>query len=87
MNLLLTHIHTDMKKFIYNILCIALLSLLASCVDQIETLELKEVKATICDFDYEPENESRTSYSLGESGYEAKWTDGDVLGIYPVGGD
>lgn len=63
-------------------------SLLASCVDQqLETIVLKEVKATICDFEYEPENTSRTSYSLGESGYEAKWTDGDVLGIYPVGGD
>ena len=64
------------------------LSLLVSCVDQqLETIVLKEVKATICDFEYEPENTSRTSYSLGESGYEAKWTDGDVLGIYPVGGD
>lgn len=68
-------------------LCMAILSLLTSCIDQLETLELKEVKATICDFDYEPENATRTSYSLGESGYEAKWTDGDVLGIYPVGGD
>ena len=77
-----------MKKFVYNILCVVVLSLLASCVDQqLETIVLKEVKATICDFEYEPENASRTSYSFGESGYEAKWTDGDVLGIYPVGGD
>ena len=69
-------------------LCMVVLSLLASCVDQqLENIELKEVKATICDFDYEPENATRTSYSLGESGYEAKWADGDVLGIYPVGGD
>ena len=69
-------------------LCMAILSLLASCVDQqLETIVLKEVKATICDFEYEPENAARTSYSLGESGYEAKWADGDVLGIYPVGGD
>lgn len=69
-------------------LCMAILSLLASCVEQqFEPVAIKEVKATICDFDYEPENEARTSYSLGESGYEAKWTDGDVLGIYPVGGD
>lgn len=69
-------------------LCMTILGLLASCVDQqLETIVLKEVKATICDFDHEPENESRTSYTLGESGYEAKWTDGDVLGIYPVAGD
>ena len=68
-------------------LCMAILSLLVSCVEQFETIELKEVKATICDFDYEQENGARTSYSLGESGYEAKWADGDVLGIYPVGGD
>ena len=77
-----------MKKFVYNMLCMVVLSLLASCVDQqFESILLKEVKATICDFEYESENTSRTSYSLGESGYEAKWTDGDVLGIYPVGGD
>ena len=77
-----------MKRIVYNMLCMAILSLLASCVDQqFESIVLKEVKATICDFDYESENESRTSYSLGDSGYEAKWTDGDVLGIYPVGGD
>ena len=69
-------------------LCMAILSLLASCVDQqLDTIVLKEVKATICDFEYEPENAARTSYSLGESGYEAKWADGDILGIYPVGGD
>ena len=69
-------------------LCMVVLSLLASCVDQqFESIVLKEVKATICDFEYESENSTRTSYSLGESGYEAKWTDGDVLGIYPVGGD
>ena len=77
-----------MKKFVYNMLCMVVLSLLASCVDQqLETIVLKEVKATISDFEYEPENATRTSYSLGESGYEAKWADGDVLGIYPVGGD
>lgn len=77
-----------MKKLIYNMLCMAILSLLASCVEQqFEPIAVKEVKATICDFDYESEDASRTSYSLGESGFEAKWADGDVLGIYPVGGD
>ena len=77
-----------MKKFVYNMLCMVVLSLLASCVDQqFESIVLKEVKATICDFEYESENSTRTLYSLGESGYEAKWADGDVLGIYPVGGD
>lgn len=77
-----------MKGFIYNMLCMAVLCMLASCVEQeFESVTIKEVKATICDFEYEPEHEARTSYSLGESGYEAKWTDGDILGIYPVGGD
>ena len=61
-----------MKKFIYNILCTVVLSLLTSCVDQqFEPIAIKEVKATISDFDYEFENEARASYSLGESGYEA----------------
>ena len=43
-----------MKKFVYNMLCMVVLSLLASCVDQqFESIVLKEVKATICDFEYE----------------------------------
>lgn len=77
-----------MKKLIYNVLCIAVLGMLASCIEkEFDSVTIKEVKATICDFEYESENEARTSYSLGESGYEAKWADGDILGIYPVGGD
>lgn len=77
-----------MKGFIYNTLCMAVLFMLASCVEQeFDSVTIKEVKASICDFEYEPEHEARTSYSLGESGYEAKWADGDILGIYPVGGD
>ena len=77
-----------MKKLILNMLCMTLLGVLASCVDQqLETIEIKEVKATICDFDDALENVSRISYSVGESGYEAKWSEGDVLGVYPVGGD
>ena len=63
MNLLLTNIHTDMKKFIYKMLCMAILSLLASCVDQqFESIAIKEVKATICDFDYEQENEDEDEF-------------------------
>ena len=77
-----------MKKLILNILLLNFLSLLAACTDhQFEAIEIKEVKATICDFDYSRENASRISYSVGESGYEAKWSEGDVLGVYPVGGD
>lgn len=77
-----------MKKLILNILLLNILSLLASCTDhQFEVIEIKEVKATICDFDDALENASRISYSVGESGYEAKWSEGDVLGVYPVGGD
>lgn len=77
-----------MKKLILNILLLNFLSLLAACTDhQFEAIEIKEVKATICDFDYSQENASRISYSVGESGYEAKWSEGDVLGVYPVGGD
>lgn len=77
-----------MKKLILNILLLNFLSLLAACTDhQFEAIEIKEVKATICDFDDTQENASRISYSVGESGYEAKWSEGDVLGVYPVGGD
>ena len=77
-----------MKKFVYNMLCMVVLSLLASCVDQqFESIVLKEVKAIVCDFDAELEDASRTSYEHGESGYQTKWADGDVLGVYPVGGD
>jgi hypothetical protein len=73
MNHLLTYIHTDMKRIVYNMLCMTILSLLASCVEQeFENIVLKEVKASICDFDHESENITRTSYSLGESGYEAR---------------
>ena len=77
-----------MKNFVYNMLCMVVLSLLASCTDErFETIELKEVKAIVCDFDAEQEGTSRTSYEHGESGYQTKWADGDVLGVYPVGGD
>lgn len=33
------------------------------------------------------EQQTRTSYTFGASGYEAVWATGDVLGIYPLGGD
>lgn len=33
------------------------------------------------------EPQTRTSYTFGASGYEAVWATGDVLGIYPLGGD
>ena len=43
---------------------------------------------SICNFKEDAEGLStRTSYSYGDTGYEAVWTEGDILGIYPLGGD
>lgn len=47
---------------------------------------VKRIEASICDFVME-DGATRTSYTLGNNGYEAVWATGDVLGIYPLGGD
>lgn len=49
---------------------------------------IKRIEASISDFQMEDgELQTRTSYTFGASGYEAVWATGDVLGIYPLGGD
>lgn len=49
---------------------------------------IKRIEASICKFQMEDSNDvTRTSYTLGANGYDAVWTAGDVLGIYPLGGD
>ena len=66
---------------------------LASCSDADEQpIEqekyVKEIVAYIGDFEEDADSEStRTSYNHGDQGYSASWTLGDVLGIYPIGGD
>ena len=51
--------------------------------------EVKKIEALICDFEEDAEGSStRTSYTyVSGTGYEAVWTEGDILGIYPLGGD
>ena len=50
--------------------------------------EVKKIEALICDFEEDADGSStRTSYTYGSNGYEAVWTEGDILGIYPLGGD
>lgn len=49
---------------------------------------IKRIEASISNFQMEDgEPQTRTSYTFGASGYEAVWATGDVLGIYPLGGD
>ena len=52
------------------------------------TENIKRIEASICKFQLEDGNDlTRTSYTLGANGYDAVWTAGDILGIYPLGGD
>lgn len=53
------------------------------------TENVREVRATLGQFqDGEQEIDTRTSYSISEqSGFQTLWANGDVLGIYPIGGD
>lgn len=47
---------------------------------------VNSVRVTVEDF--QPESSStRTAYTVDGSGFHFQWTDGDALGIYPVGGD
>lgn len=46
---------------------------------------VNSVRVTVEDF--QPESATRTAYTVDETGFHFQWTDGDALGIYPVGGD
>lgn len=47
---------------------------------------VNSVRVTVEDFQPEPSS-TRTAYTVDGSGFHFQWTDGDALGIYPVGGD
>lgn len=59
-----------------------------SCSEDAEVAngEVKNVTVTISQFE-NGDVGTRTNYSIGQNGFEGVWADGDVLGIYPVGGD
>lgn len=63
--------------------------LLTGCTSE-ETLQvetLREVSATLNGFKL-GESMTRTSYNISEeTGFQTVWAEGDVLGIYPIGGD
>lgn len=63
--------------------------LLAGCTSE-ETLQvetLREVSATLNGFNQD-ESITRTAYNISEeTGFQTVWAEGDVLGIYPIGGD
>lgn len=64
--------------------------LLSGCTSdetiQVETL--REVTATLNGFNQDESITTRTAYNISEtSGFQTVWTAGDVLGIYPIGGD
>ena len=67
---------------------------LASCTSEDNVFDnsentVKEFVLSICNFKEDAEDSStRTSYTyVSGTGYEAVWTEGDILGIYPLGGD
>lgn len=63
--------------------------LLTGCTSE-ETLQvetLREVSATLNRFKL-GESMTRTAYNISEeTGFQTVWAEGDVLGIYPIGGD
>lgn len=63
--------------------------LLTGCTsdDAIQVETLREVSATLNGFNQD-ESITRTAYNISEtSGFQTVWAAGDVLGIYPIGGD
>ncbi len=62
---------------------------LAGCADDesFDMVQVREIRATLNGFKSE-EAETRTAYNISEtSGFQTLWAAGDVLGIYPIGGD
>lgn len=63
--------------------------LLVSCSsdDSLEVMNVREIRATLNGFQSE-ESLTRTAYNISETkGFETVWAAGDILGIYPIGGD
>ena len=74
-----------------SILAVSLVAggLLTGCTSD-ESLEIgnvREIRATLHGFQYE-DGMTRTAYNISEAkGFETLWAAGDILGIYPIGGD
>ncbi len=63
--------------------------ILFGCADDesYDMVQVREIRATLNGFKSE-EAETRTAYNISEtSGFQTLWAAGDVLGIYPIGGD
>lgn len=63
--------------------------LLSSCSsdDSLGIGNVKEIRATLNGFQLD-ESLTRTQYNISETkGFETIWAAGDILGIYPIGGD
>lgn len=77
-------------KTMKNAVLLLMAGILAGCsydesLDEISNV--REIKATLNGFKSE-ETSTRTDYNISEvSGFETVWSVGDVLGIYPIGGD
>lgn len=72
----------------------ASLLLLNSCTNENELLSssksefINSVRVSVEDFIPEKSNtETRTAYTVDDTGFHFQWAEGDALGIYPVGGD
>lgn len=66
------------------------LAVMSSCsndndINSTKSEFVNSVRVTVEDF--QPETATRTAYTVDGSGFHFQWTDGDALGIYPVGGD
>ena len=80
--------HNSMKTS-YKIAFLLSASLLAGCSpeDSLEEASVREIRATLNGFQL-GESLTRTQYNISEAkGFETVWATGDVLGIYPIGGD
>lgn len=55
--------------------------------DSLEIGNVREIRATLHGFQYE-DGMTRTAYNISDAkGFETVWAAGDILGIYPIGGD
>lgn len=82
--------HNFMNQNKFSLFAMLIMAMMFSCTNDNELTSSKSeyvnsVRVTVEDF--LPENASRTSYTVDNNGFHFQWTDGDALGIYPVGGD
>lgn len=68
-------------------LCLLAAASISSCKDDYEnTVDVKEVNVKLCAFE-DDSIDTRSSYTNSTNGIEGVWAEGDILGIYPIGGD